>query len=138
MAKRTSDLNSIIMELTGRVKACEEEIAEGPDEMRGHDVDDNNASSMGKNDVGKSVHGDLQSGDDEDGVNIGEDIKQSMHKKSSHVISQEPASAKIGNKPDLLFLKKEASAASKGSLISPEKMSPKRKLSLKKIPPPSS
>ena len=40
LAKRTSDMNSMIMELTGRVKSCEEDIAEGPDEIRGQDVDD--------------------------------------------------------------------------------------------------
>lgn len=80
LAKKTSDLNSIIMELTGRVKSCEEDIAEGPDEIRGKDIDASGLSSKRNLEVGKSVHGELQSGDDDDGVNIGEDMKNSISK----------------------------------------------------------
>lgn len=141
LAKKTSDLNSMIMELTGRVKACEEDIAEGPDEMRGQDVDEADGdehalSSMRDPNAGKSVHGELASGDDEDGVNIGEEMKNSLHKKSDFNSQESPSSKAVGNKTSNEMLTQVIQVQSKGSL----QQSPPRRnqKSTKKLPPQSS
>ena len=136
LAKKTSDLNSMIMELTGRVKSCEEDIAEGPDEIHGQEVDDNGLSSMRNPDVGKSVHGELQSGDDDDGVNIGEDMKNSISKKASDIASVESPHSKMDatKASNEMLIVNPISVASKGSL-EPQKESPTRgKKSTRKLP----
>ena len=89
--------------------------------------------------MGKSVHGDLQSADDDDGVNIGEDMKNSIQKKASEVMSLESPSVKAeGNRASNEMIANAASVASKGSLGSPDKVSPTRKKSIKKLPQPQS